>query len=59
MRKNASGVVENAEFNINQEVYRENHASIFPETKKFCDVCDKRFSMCECKKEKSDEKTET
>lgn len=55
-RKNDVGVVENAEFNIDQKVYTEEHVRIFGEGKKqFCDTCEKRLSYCECPKEEKSE----
>lgn len=48
LRTNHAGVVENAEFNIDQEEYRKNLAELFPPKKVWCDECEKRLSLCEC-----------
>lgn len=50
-RKNASNVVENAEFNIDLEKFGKNLEEIHPPKKVWCDDCGKRLSWCECKKE--------
>lgn len=56
IRKNACGVEETAEFNINRDVFEKEHSRIFGESvKKFCDKCDLRLSFCECKEENEQE----
>lgn len=54
MRTNRNDVTEVASIRANQEKFEEGHERVFgKEEKKFCDKCDLRLSLCECKDEES------